>query len=46
MHPTPESMEKAVESMAALNPNASRSEVPTNSPTLARQSRNGKNVSN
>ena len=45
VHPTPGSMEKAVESMAALNPNVSRSDVPTKSTTFPRLSRARNNVS-
>ncbi len=45
VHPTPESMEKAVESMAALNPNASRSEVPTKFTTATKSSRDVKKLS-
>ncbi len=45
VHPTPESMEKAVESMAALNPNASRSEVPTKLTTTTKSSRDVKKLS-
>jgi len=46
VHPTPESMEKAVESMAALNPNVSRSDVPTKSTTITKFSRDVKKLSN
>lgn len=38
VHPTPESMEKAVESMAALNPNTSRSGVTTKFTTATKSS--------